>query len=385
MRRAWQAAEQGRPAGKWLRGDGETGYDGTSGRPDSPMRRLLLPIVATAVLLARVPAHADDLLLDRFRDYLEALRIQTNVPGLSVSVIGYNETAWERAFGKQDVERSIATRPDTPFAVDGVTEVFTSAIVLRCIEEGQLSLDDPIGKFSPGSGDANVTIRQALSHTSNDQVFRYRPDRVEALAPAIAACTGNVFVETVARRLDRFAMVDSVPGSDVVQQAPSPSGNVTSSMLTRYRSALARLAVPYAVDARGAASPSRYVATTLTPTKGLISTVQDIGQFMLGLRKGLIVRPETLALAWRPAAGANGQGLPHGLGWFVQSYNGETIVWQFGLSERASSSLIVTVPGRGITMVLLANSDGLSWPFPLANGDLTASPFGRLFLGLFVR
>ena len=74
-------------------------------------------------------------------------------------MIVYNETAWERAFGKQDLERSIATRPDTPFAVDGVTEVFTSAIVLRCIEEGQLSLDDPIGKFSPGSGDAKVTIR----------------------------------------------------------------------------------------------------------------------------------------------------------------------------------------------------------------------------------
>ncbi len=90
-------------------------------------------------------------------------------------------------------------------------------------------------------------------------------------------------------------------------------------------------------------------------------------------------------MAWRPAVGANGQPLPHGLGWFVQSYNGETIVWQFGVSQGASSSLIVTVPGRGLTLVLLANSDGLSSPFSLANGDLTASPFGRLFLGLFVR
>ena len=242
------------------------------------------------------------------------------------------------------MERSIATRPDTPFEVDGLTEVFTSAIVLRCIEEGQLSLDDPIGKFSPGSGDAKVTIRQALSHTSDDQVFRYRPDRVEALAPAIAACTGNVFVETVARRLDRFAMVDSVPGSDVVQVAPN--GNVTSSMLTRYRFGACRGSrFRTRVDARGVASPSRYVATTLTPAKGLISTVQDIGQFMLGLRKGLIVRPETLALAWRPAAGANGQGLPHGLGWFVQSYNGETIVWQFGLSR--AGFLVVDRHGAG--------------------------------------
>jgi CubicO group peptidase (beta-lactamase class C family) len=348
------------------------------------MRRALLLFVTTAaVVLACVPAHADDLLLDRFSGYLEALRTQAGIPGLSTSVIGYNDSRWERAFGKQDNERSVAARTDTPFEIDGMTQIFTSAILLRCYEEGQVSLDDTIGKFAPGSGAAGVTIRQALSHLSDDQVFRYRLDRVDALAPVIAACTGDSFLESFARRLGLFAMFDSVPGLDVVQQ--SPTANLTSSMLDRYRSVLSRLASPYAVDAKGAATPSRYVATTLTPAGGLISTVQDIGEFVLGLKRGGIVRPETLAMAWRPAVGANGQPSPHGLGWFVQSYNGETIVWQFGASTGASSSLIVTVPGRGLTLILLANSDGLSSPFSLSSGDLAASPFGRLFLGLFVR
>jgi len=352
------------------------------------MRRLFLLIVATVgILLARVPARADDLLLDRFRDYLEALRIQAGVPGLAAAVVGYTETPWERAFGKQDLERSIATRTDTPFEIDGLAEVLSSAIVLRCVEEGQLSLDDRIGKFTPGSADAQITIRQALSHTSADQVYRYRPDRVEALAPAIAACTGNTFVETFARRLVYLGMRDSVPGLDVVQQAPSAVGTLTSSTLDGYRAVLSRLAAPYSVDSRGVATLSRYASTTVTPVRGLISTVPDLEQFMSGLRKGLGVlpKPETLALAWQPAIGADGQRLPHGLGWFVQSYNGVTIVWQFGVSQGASSSLIVTVPARGITLILLANSDGLSSPFALANGDLTSSPFGRLFLGLFAR
>jgi hypothetical protein len=35
-------------------------------------------------------------------------------------------------------------------------------------------------------------------------------------------------------------------------------------------------------------------------------------------------------------------------------------------------------------MILLANSDGLVKPFNLAEGNLTASPFARLFLGLTV-
>jgi hypothetical protein len=36
-------------------------------------------------------------------------------------------------------------------------------------------------------------------------------------------------------------------------------------------------------------------------------------------------------------------------------------------------------------LILLANSDGLVKPFALATGDLTVSPFGRLFLGFAAR
>ena len=147
---------------------------------------------------------------------------------------------------------------------------------------------------------------------------------------------------------------------------------------------LARLATPYAVSRPGQASPSQYAATTLTPASGLISTSRDVARFDLALKKGFL-RPDTLAAAWQSPLNRSGQPLPHGVGWFVQSYNGATVIWQFGISENASSSLLVTVPARGLTAILLANSDGLVKPFALAGGDLTASPFGRLVLGLLVR
>jgi hypothetical protein len=38
-----------------------------------------------------------------------------------------------------------------------------------------------------------------------------------------------------------------------------------------------------------------------------------------------------------------------------------------------------------MTLVLLANSDGLVKPFALTTGNVTASPFARLFLALTVR
>ena len=68
----------------------------------------------------------------------------------------------------------------------------------------------------------------------------------------------------------------------------------------------------------------------------------------------------------------------------MQAYNGEPIVWQFGLVKDAYSSLILKVPNRGFTLILLANSDGLSAPYALDRGDVRASLFAQLFLRLMV-
>src|SRR5437762_1460887 len=85
------------------------------------------------------------------------------------------------------------------------------------------------------------------------------------------------------------------------------------------------------------------------------------------------------------AADGAGRTLPHAYGWFVQQYNNEKIVWQFGVSDNASSSMILILPRRGLTLILLANSQGLARPFALSAGDVTVSPFARLFLSIFAR
>ena len=58
--------------------------------------------------------------------------------------------------------------------------------------------------------------------------------------------------------------------------------------------------------------------------------------------------------------------------------------WQFGLTQGAYSSLMLKLPAKHLTLILLANSDGLSAPFGLQEGDVTASLFARAFLRLFV-
>jgi len=343
--------------------------------------------LALAFSLGALVHAADDFVLSRFTDYLDALRAQAGIPGLAAAIVGPGDVVWEGAFGKQDIERNVATRLDTPFQLDGTTQALVGSLAIRCASGGWLSLDDPVSRFNPSSPDAHATIRQILTHTTagaNGLTFSYRPERLAPIAAAVADCTDSTFRWGVSALFDRMAMIDSVPGSDVVA-LKAPAEGFTEPALQRYASALRRLATPYAVDTRGRASASSYVASTLTPASGMISTILDLERFDLAVKSGFVMQPEWRTLAFTPPLNASGRPLPHGYGWFAQTYNGGPIVWQFGVSDNASSSMIISLPQRGLTLILLANSSGLARPFDLSAGDVTVSPFARLFLSIFVR
>jgi CubicO group peptidase (beta-lactamase class C family) len=257
-------------------------------------------------------------------------------------------------------------------------------MLLRCVEWGRLELDEPVGRYYAAAPEPNATFRQVMTHTSvtaDGLAYSYRPGRLDAIASVVARCAQKPFPAAVGDFLEELVMYDSVPGASA---AGSPADAAASPTAARYQRVLARLATPYAVDAQGRATPSRYATTTLGGAAGLISTVRDVARFDLAIKKGFL-RDSSLVQAWTPPVDRNGKQLPHGLGWFVQSYNGELVVWQFGVADNASSSMIIMLPRRSMTVIMLANSDGLVRGFPLGLGEISVSPFAKLFLGIFVR
>jgi len=344
--------------------------------------RLISALLALALLqVPRALPPSRDQLFALFGRYLDALRVQAGIPGLAAAIIDGDGIAWQQAYGQQDTARSLATRTDTPFHLDGLTQIFAATLVLRCVEDGRLTLDTPIRTFNPTSPDAAATVGQILTHTSGDPrdpIFLYRPARVDALASVVSACTGLSFRLAMAGLLDSQAMSDSVPGPD------APKDPTLFEDAERYTGVLDRLAIPYAVDDARRASPSHYAATTVTPSAGLISTVLNFAEFDRGLRQGVLLREDTLAAAWRPPVGRTGS-LPHGYGWFVQTYRNEPVIWQFGMGANASSSLVLTLPARDLTLVMVANSDALAKPATLASGDIIVSPFSRMFFQLLIK
>ncbi len=354
------------------------------------MRRRCFTALAAAMLFFCVPAQAQQgIVYEVFGAYLDSLRDQAGIPGLAAALVDTNGIVWERAYGRQDLGSFIATRTDTPFHADGLTQMFTSVMALRCAEERRLALDDRLGDFRVDTVEPDATIHQLLTHTSGQPgslTFAYKPERLDPLWRVLRSCTIDSYRESLANLFKQLAMVDSVPGANILTIVPPAEGVPFPEDVERYTAVLRRRATPYAVDDRRRTSQSTYPesAAVLTPATGVITTVRDLANFDLALKQGILLERGTLEHAWSTPV-TNGVPLPHGMGWFSQFYNGEKVAWQFGMTQNASSSLMITLPNRGLTLILMANSDGLVRLYSPANGDITLSPFARLFLNVFVR
>jgi CubicO group peptidase (beta-lactamase class C family) len=347
-----------------------------------PLRVRVLAIAAAVVSLSGHALRAQNLPFLLFERYLEPLRISAGIPGLSAVIVQDGSILWERGLGYRDLEANLDATPSTPYPLGNLTQAFTAALLLHCTERGELQLGDPISQWAPAFDPPTAPLRQLLSHTTTANGFRYDPSRFALLAHPVETCFDAPFRKVVAREVfDRFAMTSAVPGPDIGVVPPELRQLFDESAMARYASLLAQMAVPYRVDRRGRATRSEAPASGVDGANGLIASARDLAKFDGALTVHL--RPDTLESAWTNVT-HNGRATPAGLGWFVQTYNGERVVWHFGNVPDAYSSLMLKVPARHLTLILLANSDGLSAPFSLDEGDVTSSLFARTFLRLFL-
>jgi len=320
-----------------------------------------------------------------FQRTIESLRAEAAIPGMSGAILQDGQVVWQWADGRQDVEASIAARPDTPYVIGALSQAVGSTLLLRkCIDQSYADVGDLVVRWSPTYPEASATIANLLSHAAPDGTFHYDPARLSALTDVIEQCTTQRYARLLVDEVfDRLAMINAVPGHALSTPTAEDLTLFEPARLARYADTLRRVAIPYRVINRRATRNTDLVPARLDIARGIVASALDLAQFDSALDTGLLLSPDTRVQALSQAF-AGGKPLPTGLGWFVQEYNREPIAWQFGVVDGAYSSLIVKIPNRKLTMILLANSDGLSAPFAADGRDVTASIFAATFLRAFV-
>jgi CubicO group peptidase (beta-lactamase class C family) len=343
----------------------------------------LLSGALISVAVFEQPSSAQSLTYELFTQTLDSLRIEAGIPAISAAIV-QDGKIWTSGFGKQDIEGNVSARSDTPYVIGSLAQTLGSTLLLRkCVDQSYLETTDRVVRWTPAYPEPETTVGELLSHTAPDQTFHYAPSRLSALTGVIQQCAGTRYPQLLGQELfDLLAMTNSVPGQTLGTPTADDVAMFEPGRLVRYADILRRLAIPYRVINRRPVRNADVAPTQIDFAQGVVSSALDLAQFDLAYDNGFLA-PATRVNALSQAF-ANGKPLRTGLGWFVQAYKGEPIAWQFGVVENAYSSLIVKVPNRRLTLILLANSDGLSAPFALEAGDVTTSIFARAFLGIFL-
>jgi CubicO group peptidase (beta-lactamase class C family) len=93
-----------------------------------------------------------------------------HVPGMSVAVVSNDEIVFQQGFGKTTIKNGKSVDENTLFAIASTTKAMVVAGILMLVDEGKLSLDDPISKhipelhFKDPSLTRKINIRDLLAH-----------------------------------------------------------------------------------------------------------------------------------------------------------------------------------------------------------------------------
>ena len=338
---------------------------------------LLCPLLLVAC--ARPAGVSTGSQLASFERRIEDLRARYQVPAISAIVTHGDSTVWEHASGFADIAAQKRATPATLFHLASLTKPFAAVLALQLEREGKLDLNAPAARYGfMAGGPDSIRVWHLLSHTSQSKppgtAYAYSGNRYGEMDDIFVAATGQTFAQLFNERIRRvIPLANTAPGSAADMKA---IGLQPSDFLSR-------LAQGYTFKSATGNQPAAYEPYFGTAA-GMISTAADVARFSRALDDNTLLDATQRTRMWTAPRSPSGAALPYGIGWFVQVYKGDKVVWHYGLWTGVSA-LIVKVPARDLTFVILANSSMISEPFGLGAGDLMKSPYAKAFLDTFVK
>ncbi len=150
------------------------------------IRVVLLFLLTWGCLAADKPAGKDEKpkpaqSIDELRQQIEKILKDTHTNGVSIAIVHKNGPEWVTGLGMADLAGNRAATADTLFRIGSTSKTFVSLSILMLVDQGKLSLDDPLHTLAPEVWFDNpwessdpVRVVNLLEHTTGWDDLHFR-------------------------------------------------------------------------------------------------------------------------------------------------------------------------------------------------------------------
>lgn len=356
------------------------------------MVALLLPAALSAQ--ATTSGASRSALVARIDSLVQAHLLTAPAASGAVAVVKGSDTIVLRGYGYADIEAQRAAGPTTMYEIGSITKQFTSAAIMRLVEQGKIGLDDDLSRFLPSFPlhGHHVTIRELLNHTSGIHSYTsspaWRTTWAQDLSPdsivGFVARDSFDFAPGTAWRYNNTGYV--LLGMVVEKASGEPYGRYLDEQFfkplglrqTTYCPAQRLRDTTYAEgysSRAGQLVPAEYLSMTHPFSAGaLCSSARDFLKWQRALHGGRVVSARSYELMTTPDTLANGSRLTYGFGLAVADIGGHRAITHGGGINGFTTSQMY-LPADSLSVILFTNTDSRA-------PDFTAMNIARAVLGL---
>ena len=339
------------------------------------MRQIRLAPIAALLLLFQTVAVAQEVATEAQLDAVVASYFKAEEPGAAVLVMRDGKPLLRKGYGLADVELGVAIQPEHVFRVASITKQFTAVAILQLVEQGKISLADPITKFFPDypTQGKTITVEHLLTHTSGMQSYTSKDNFISMIRSDL---TPQQLIDTFKNDPLQFspgeqyasgnsayvilgAIIEKVTGQSYADYMASNVFAKAGLTQTYYDDPI-RI-IPKRVEGygrnRGAIVKARYVSPTIPYSAGSItSTVDDLARWTDAVSAGKVVRPDLLQRAWTPYKLTSGEATTYGYGWEIDDLLGSRVI-SHGGRIMGFTAYALWMPEEKVFVAVLSNTE----------------------------
>jgi CubicO group peptidase (beta-lactamase class C family) len=357
----------------------------------------VLSLLLVALGALPTPAQAQTATAVALEEYEEVLTLAypADEPGAAALVARGGEVEFLGASGMANLELGVPLQPDMLFEIGSITKQFTAVAIMMLVEEGVISLDDPMTKFLPDYpryGDG-ITIEHLLTHTSGIVSYTGIPDymdqeiRKDLTVQELIDVFKDLPVEFEPGAQFRYnnsgyvllgAIIESASGmtyADFLQERIFDRVGMKDSYYGSHRRVIPRRAAGYGGEP-GAWVNAAFLSMTQPYSAGaLMMTVEELFRWNRALYGGELISDESLERMTTPYVLNNGNSAGYGYGLAPRGLRGRRAIGHGGgINGYVTDAYYL--PDEDLFVAVFSNSPG-----SLAGPNLVAGKLGAIAIG----